>query len=428
MGYRRGMHIGLDKVSLVALLLAGVPACGGGGDTGGVGGSSTATSSSGISGVGGSGGGPGAGGATSSVTTSTSTATSGVGGSGGGPPQGEPFVYVGGYGNQIHIFHLDVGDGSLSPVGSPVDAGTNPSFLAVDPAHHTLFAVNEAGGAKAAVASFHLDSKTGMLSFLSRVSSQGDGPAHVSTDKTGGFAFVANYGGGTVAVLPIGPGGVLGEAIDVHDHGGGSANPHQTITAPANDFAFVPNKGLNTVTQYTFNPATGKLGGATQLDVDSGAGPRHLDFSPTSPHAYLIGENDSTVSALSYDAAAGKLTSIQTISTLPSGFQGNNSGAEIQVAPSGKFVYASNRGHDSIAIFSVAADGKLALVGHQPTMGQVPRHFQVEASGEILLVANQSTGNVVTFRVDTATGLLTPTGKSVMVPSATYVGVVYLVP
>lgn len=423
------MHLGLGKVSLAALLLAGVPACGGG-DTGGVGGSSIATSSSGISGVGGSGGGAGAGGATSSVSTSTttSTATSGVGGSGGGPPQGEPFVYVGGYGNQIHIFHLDVVDGSLSPVGSPVDAGTNPSFLAVDPAHHTLFAVNEAGGAKAAVASFHLDSKTGTLSFLSRVSSQGDGPAHVSTDKTGGFAFVANYGGGTVAVLPIAPGGVLGDAIDVHDHGGGSANPHQMITAPANDFAFVPNKGLNTVTQYTFNAATGKLGGAAPLDIDDGSGPRHLDFSPTSPHAYLIDENSSTINALSYDAAAGKLTSIQTISTLPPGFQGNNTGAEIQVAPSGKFVYASNRGDDSIAIFSVGADGKLALVGHQSTMGKVPRHFQVEASGELLLVANQTTGNVVTFRVDAATGLLTPTGKSAMVPSATYVGVVYLVP
>ena len=414
------MNYGPGQLSLAALLLAGVPACGGGG-TVSVGSSSTATSSSGVSGVGGSGGASGVGGASSSTT-------SGVGGAGGGPPQGEPFVYVGGYGNQIYVFHLDVVDGSLLPIGSPVDAGTNPSFLAVDPAHHTLRAVNEDGGGKGAVASFHIDSKTGMLSFLGRVSSQGDGPAHVSTDKTGGFAFVANYGGGTVAVLPIGPGGVLGEAIDVHDHGGTSANPHQVLTAPANDFAFVPNKGLNTVTQYAFNAATGKLSGAVALDIDSGAGPRHLDFDPTSSHAYLIDENSSTINALSYDTAAGKLTSIQTISTLPPGFQGDNTGAEVQVAPSGKFVYASNRGHDSIAIFSVAADGKLALVGHQPTMGQVPRHFQVEASGELLLVANQTTGNVVTFRVDTATGTLTPTGKSVMVPSASYVGVVYLVP
>ncbi len=420
------MQSSLGTVSLAALLLAAVPACGGG-DSGGVGGSSSATSSDGSSGVGGSGGASGSGGATS-VTSTAAGATTSASGTGGGAPQGEPFVYVGGYGNQIHVFHLDVGDGSLTPVGSPVDAGTNPSFLAVDPAHHTLFAVNEDGGGKGSVASFHLDSTTGMLSFVSRVSSKGDGPAHVSTDKTGGFALVANYGGGTVAVLPIGPGGVLGQAIDVHDHGGGNANPHQIITSPGNDFAFVPNKGLNTVTQYAFNASTGKLTSASKLDVAGGAGPRHLDFSPTSPHAYLINENDSTLSALTYDAAAGKLTSIQTISTLPSGFNGNNSGAEIQVAPSGKFVYASNRGHDSIAVFSVAPDGKLALVGHQPVMGQTPRHFQVEASGELLLVANQNSNNVVTFRIDAATGTLTPTGKSVTVQSATYVGVVYLVP
>ena len=420
------MHSSVDKVSLAALLLAAVPACGGGA-TGGVGGSSSATTTSeGSSGVGGSGGASstaGTGGVASSASAST-----GASGTGGGAPKGEPYVYVGGYGSQIHIFHLDVGDGSLTPVGSPVDAGTNPSFLAVDPARHTLFAVNEDGGGKGAVASFHLDAGTGQLTFLSRVSSQGDGPAHVSTDKTGGFAFVANYGGGTVAVLPIGPGGLLGDATDVHDHGGGSANPHQTIVSPANDYAFVPNKGLDTVTRYAFNAATGKLTSATTLSVAGGAGPRHLDFGPSGAHAYLINENDSTIDALSYDGAAGKLTSIQTISTLPAGFQGNNTGAEVQVAPSGKFVYASNRGDDSIAVFSVAPDGKLALVGHQPTMGQTPRHFQIEASGELLLVANQNSSNVVTFRIDAAKGTLTPTGKSVTVQSCSYVGVVYLGP
>ncbi len=308
-----------------------------------------------------------------------------------------------------------------------MEAGSNPSFLAVSPAHDTLFAVNEDGGDKAAVASFHIDAKSGALTFVSRVSSQGDGPAHVATDKTGKFAFVANYGGGTVAVLPIGAGGVLGEAIDKHDHGG-NANPHQMITAPSNTFAFVPNKGLNTVTQYAFDAVSGKLTGAGKLDGPAGSGPRHLDFSPTGPYAYLINEVDSTMTALSYDAAAGKLTKLQSLSTLPSGFQGNNTCAEVQVAPSGKFVYGSNRGHDSIAVFSVGGDGKLALVGHQPTMGQSPRHFQVDATGEFLLVANQGSGNVVTFRVDTATGKLTDTGKSVSVGQASFVGVVYLNP
>lgn len=414
------MKSSLSKVSIAALCLFAVPGCGGG-DTGATGGSSSAT------GTGGSGAGGGSVATTGTGSMSTGTGGSGGGGTGGGAPKGEPFVYVGGYGNQIHVFHLEVADGSLTPVGAPVDAGSNPSFLAVSPAHDTLFAVNEDGGDKAAVASFHIDAKSGGLTFVSRVSSQGDGPAHVAVDRTGKFAFVANYGGGTVAVLPVGAGGVLGEAIDKHDHGG-NANPHQMITAPSNTFAFVPNKGLNTVTQYAFDAASGKLGGATKLDGMSGSGPRHLDFSPTAPYAYLINELDSTMTALSYDAAAGKLTKLQSLSTLPSGFQGNNTCAEVQVAPSGKFVYGSNRGHDSIVTYSVGGDGKLTLVGHQATMGQSPRHFQVDPSGEFLLVANQSSGNVVTFRVDAATGALTPTGKSVSVGSASFVGVVYLNP
>lgn len=424
------MNSSLSKVSVVALCLAAVSGCGGG-ESGGTGGASSTTSSGGSSGFGGGGtGGSDATTSTGSQTTGTGSSTgtgTGGGGTGGGAPQGEPFVYVGGYGNQIHVFRLEVADGSLTPVGSPVDAGQNPSFLAVNPAHDTLFAVNEDGGGKGSVASFHIDAKTGALGFVNRVSSKGDGPAHVSTDKTGKFALVANYGGGTVAVLPIGAGGVLGEAIDIHAHGG-NANAHQIITAPSNKFAFVPNKGLNTVTQYAFDPGSGKLTGASQLDVAGGAGPRHLDFSPTAPFAYLINELDSTMSTLSYDAAAGKLTKAQTLSTLPAGFQGNNSCAEVQVAPSGKFVYGSNRGHDSIVTYSVGSDGKLALVGHQSTMGKTPRHFQVDASGEFLLVANQGSGNVVTFRVDAATGALTPTGKSAAVGSPSYVGVVYLVP
>ena len=421
------MHSLLGKVSLAALCLSAVSAVSacGGGDTAGVGGGGGSTgsgeaSSSGAGGTGGQGGAPGTGGASTTTASASSS-------SGGPVAKGEPFVYVGGYGSQINVFHLDMTTGALDPVGSPVDAGTNPSFLAVDPAHHTLFAVNEDGGNKGAVASFHIDAATGMLTFLSRVSSQGDGPAHVATDKTGKFAFVANYGGGTVAVLPIDAGGVLGQAIDVHDHGGGSANPHQMITAPSNAFAFVPNKGLNTVTQYAFSATTGKLTGASKLDIGQNTGPRHLDFSPTAPYAYLIDENDSTMTALSYDAGKGSLTKIQSLSTLPAGYSGSNTGAEVQVAPSGKFVYGSNRGHDSIAVFSVAGDGKLTLVGNQATMGQTPRHFQVEASGELLLVANQNSNNVVTFRVDAATGALTPTGKSASVSSPTYVGVVYLV-
>lgn len=410
----------------IAALCAGVlPGCGDG-NTGGTGGASEASSASQASGATSSASSGGTAGTGGSAASSTSGA--GGAGGGGGAPVGEPFVYVGGNGNLIRVFHLNLDDGSLEPVGAPVDAGTNPTFLAVDPAHRTLFAVNEAYGGKGAVASFHIDPKTGALSFLSRVSSKGDGPAHVSTDRTGKFAFVANYGGGTVAVLPIGGGGELGEAIDVHDHGGGSANPHQIFTDPANAFAFVPNKGLDTVTAYAFNAATGKLtdSGAGALQVGAGAGPRHLDIHPTAPYAYVINESSSTLSALSYDAATGKLANLQTLSTLPAGYQGSNTCAEVQVAPSGKFVYGSNRGHDSIAIFRVEGDGKLGLVGHQPTLGKSPRHFYLEPSGRLLLAANGDSGTIAAFHVDPEAGTLSPTGKITMVPSPAYVGVVYL--
>jgi len=260
------------------------------------------------------------------------------------------------------------------------------------------------------------------------VSAKGDGPAHVSTDRTGKFAFVANYGGGTVAVLPIGPGGALGDAVDTHDHGGGNAHPHEVVIDPANKFAFVPNLGLDTVTSYAFDATTGKLtdSGAGPLHAAAGAGPRHMDFHPTAPYAYVIDELNSTMTALSYDAAKGKLTSIQALSTLPAGYEGQNTCAEVQVAPSGKFVYGSNRGHDSIVTFRVAGDGKLSLVGHQSTMGKTPRHFQVEPTGRLLLAANQDSGTIVTFYVDAEKGTLTPTGKTVTVDSPEYVGVVYL--
>lgn len=392
-------------LTAVPVLLLAVAACGGGKGT------ATASSSSSTSGSGGAG-------------TSSASSTSATGGSGGSMPAGEPFVYVGGYGNLIHVFHLDRTTGALDPAGM-VDAGENPSFLAFAPDKHTLFAVNEASGTSAAVASFHIDGATGGLTFVSRVSSQGDGPAHLSTDASGAFAMVANYGGGTVAVLPVAADGTLSAAVDVHDHGG-NANPHQIFTTPDNRFAYVPNKGLDTVSAYGFNAATGKLSTASTLMVASGAGPRHMALHPTAPNAYLIDENDSTLSALSVDKTTGKLAVVQTVSTLPSGFSGSNTGAEVQVAPSGKFVYGSNRGHDSIVICRVESGGTLTVLGHQSTMGMTPRHFSLDPSGEILLVANQGSDSVVTFHVDTSTGMLTQAGAPVSVQQPSFVGVLVL--
>jgi 6-phosphogluconolactonase len=412
--------------------MALLAACGGGGATGthatssaGTGTAST-SGSSGTTSTGGTGGVSGTGGAKAGSGTATgSGGATGTGGTG-GASLGAPYVYVGGYSDSIHVFHLSLADGSLTPVGSPVAAGANPSFLATDPQHHTLFAVNENSGSTAAVASFSIDAQTGALAFLSRVSSAGDGPAYVSTDRSGAFALVANYGGGTVAVLPVGAGGVLGAAVDVHDQGGTSANPHELRTDAANHFALVPNKGLSTVTEFAFDATTGKLSSPATFTTAAGGGPRHLDWHPTAPYAYLIDENDSTMSALAYDAATGKLTHLQTLSTLPAGYTGTSTGAEVQVSPSGQFVYGSNRGHDSIVVFHVENDGTLTRVGDTPTMGQTPRHFQIEASGALLLVANQGSSNVVSFRVDAVTGMLTATGQSVSVPSPSYVGTVYL--
>jgi len=413
----------LMKGPTLLFSIAALAACGRG-KLGGTGAASGASSASAVSSTSGATSSAGTGGAV--ATGSSAAGSGGASGTGGAASLGVPYVYVGGYSDSIYVFQLNRADGSLTPVGAPVAAGTSPSFLAVDPLHRTLFAVNEVSGGNGAVASFSIDAHTGALAFLSRVSSQGDGPAYVSTDRTGAFALVANYDGGTVAVLPVGAGGVLGAAVDVQDQGGTTANPHEMRTDAANRFAIVPNKGLSTVSQYAFDAATGKLSGAHTLATAPGGGPRHFDWHPTRPYAYLIDEIDSTMSALAYDAATGTLTKLQTLSTLPAGYTGTSTGAEVQVAPSGNFVYGSNRGHDSIVVFHVEGDGTLTLVADTPTLGQTPRHFQIEASGELLLVANQGSGNVVSFRVDTAAGTLTPTGQSVLVPMPSYVGTVYL--
>lgn len=384
------------------------------------------------------GNGPGGGGATASGGTGGALAGLGgaspSGGAGGGTsePVGTPYVYVGSYANAIHVFELDRDTGALTARGAPVSAPPSPSFLAVAPDARHLFAVNEAdnvdGTGSGAVSAFSVDAGTGALTFLNRVSSQGAGPAHVSTDRSGRFVFVANYNGGSVAVFPVSDDGRLGAAVDTEAHGGG-AQSHAVVVDPSNRYLFVPNKGLSNVAQYRFDATTGALtpGSPAALALPSGAGSRHLAFHPSLPYAYLINELDDTLSALAFDAAAGTLSVLQTLSTLPDGVDGgDNSGAEVQVAPSGSFVYGSNRGHDSIVIYSVdAATGRLTLVGHQPTGGSTPRSFHIEASGEYMLVANQSSNEVVTFRVDRATGGLSELG-AVDVPSPAFVGAAYV--
>ena len=351
--------------------------------------------------------------------------------SSGGELIGEPFVYVGGYGNEIRVFELDLESGAMTQVGDPVDAGTNPSYLAVDPDAQYLFAVNETGDfggeATGAVASFTIDQTTGALTFVDRVSSEGQGPAHVATDRSGAWVLVATYSGGTAAVIPIEAGGALGDAVDVQMHGGG-AQSHMIMPDRANAFVFVPNKGLDAVAQYAFDETTGQLtpNAVPSISTAGGAGPRHMDFHPVLPVAYVINELDSTMAVYAYDANLGQLTEIQVLSTLDGG-SGGNTGADVHVHPSGDFVYGSNRGDDSIVTFAAdPTDGTLELVGHVSTGGETPRNFEVAPDGSLMLVANQNSDSIVAFSIDEATGLPTATGETASAPSPSFVGIVYL--
>jgi 6-phosphogluconolactonase len=373
----------------------------------------------------GTGGTLGSSGAAGAGTTGSGTAGSGTAGSGtaGASGAGAPFVYVGGTGTDISIYKLDPATGKLTFVKS-VAAGTTPSFLAFDPSLTHLFAVNE-GSSK--VASFKVDPKTGDLTFVSRVDSGGDGPAFVSVDHSGKYVLVANYNSGTTRILPIAADGSLGASTDDKSPG---RNSHMILTDPANKFAFVMNLGSNTVSQYVFDVSTGKLtaNSVPQVMTAAGAGPRHLAFHPNGKYAYLIAETNDTMSAFSYDATLGRLTSIQTpLSTLPAGTSGaNNTCAEVVVAPSGKFVYGSNRGDDSIVTFSIDdTTGKLTFVGTTPCGGTVPRSITLSADGKLLLVANES-GDVVSFSVDVATGALAKLLTVKQTNKAQFVGIVTL--
>jgi 6-phosphogluconolactonase len=384
----------------------------------------------GSSGSGGAGN-AGVGGSSAGTAGSGSAGTGGAGTGGAGTERA--FAYVGSYENAIYVYSLDLGSGALSARGAPVDATPSPSFLAFAPDASHLYAVNEAdnvdGTGAGAVSAFRVDPATGGLVFQNRVSSGGAGPAHVAVDGSGKFVLVANYNGGNFSVLPVAGDGSLGAALDTQSQGGG-AQTHEVVFDSSNRFLFVVNKGRSDVAQYRFDAASGAAtpNAPSELDLAQGAGSRHLAFHPSLPYAYVVNELDDSVSVTAFDANLGTLSVVQTLSTLPSGVNGGqNSGAEIQVAPSGRFVYASNRGNDSIVIYSVdASTGRLTLVGHQPTGGRTPRSFHLERRGELMLVANQDSDEVVTFRVDTTTGLLTEL-SSVTVPSPAYVGVLFAV-
>jgi 6-phosphogluconolactonase len=324
-----------------------------------------------------------------------------------------PFVYVGGYRPEISIFRLDQRSGALTPVGQ-VPAGTAPSFLAWDPARKNLFAVDEVNAGR--VLAFAIDAGTGALRAQGEMPSAGVGPAHLSVDRSGHFVLVANYAdmkSGTIASLPIGPDGRLGPAVDTKDYGPASM-PHMIVTDPTNGFVLVPCKGGAFVAQLIFDPATGMLAAndPDRVSTRPKAGPRHLAFHPSKDVVYLINEQAMTVVVYSFDRGRGRLAELQTIGTLPKGesIAKGYSTAEIEVHPSGKFVYGSNRGHNSIVVYQVGEDGRLTLSGHEKRGINKPRHFSIDPSGSLLLVANQGGDTVSVFGIDQNTGGLTPKG------------------
>lgn len=345
------------------------------------------------------------------------------------------WVYVGTYtqgSDSLGIYQLQMeGDtGKLSYVNTTVDV-VNPSFLAIHPSKKYLYAVNEIGnyqGKKTgAISSFSINARTGHLKFLNQQSSKGAAPCHLVVDATGKYVLVANYSGGNVCSLPIQNNGTLKTSGSFIQHAGSSITSRQTAPHahsinldPSNRHAVVADLGIDQLLVYKFNQADGTLtpNSIPGIKMAPGAGPRHFTFHPTGKWGYVINELNRTVTAMNYNSKNGAFQKLQTISTVPEGTRAKgNSTAEIQVHPSGKFLYGSNRGPNTIAMYQVNQQtGKLTAIGYQPTGGEIPRNFKIDPTGNFLLVANQNTHNIVVFQIDSNTGLLKTTGMEIHVP------------
>ena len=342
------------------------------------------------------------------------------------------FLYVGTYtsgkSEGIYGYQIDA-SGKLTRVNSI--KSINPSFLAIDRTKRYLYAVNEvgeyAGKPGGAVSAYEIERGTGNLRLLNEQATQGADPCHLSIDNRKSALLVANYTGGNVSVLPLRSDGTLGMVMDVEQHEGSGIkeqqkgpHAHCIILDRLERHALAADLGIDKVMIYRFDRATGKLTPAQQpfAELKAGAGPRHLTLHPSGKFLYVINELDSTMTAFRYNAHNGTLTHIDTVSTLPSDFSGVSYCADVHVSPSGKFLYGSNRGHNSIVVYEIdQRTGKLTLVQHVSTEGNWPRNFTLDPSGRFLLVANQRSDNIVTFSIDAHTGRLTPTGNVEEIPS-----------
>jgi 6-phosphogluconolactonase len=347
----------------------------------------------------------------------------------------EFLLYVGSYntskGRGIHAFRFDAATGRLTSIGLATEA-VNPTFVTASADGRFLYATKEVtrhqGKKSGSVKAFAINRKTGELRFLNEVASGGTIPCYVALDKTGRYAMVANYGSGSVEVIEVRQDGRLGKVAAFDQYSGCGVNPerqegphaHSINVSPDNRFAIAADLGLDKVFVYRFDAKTGALAlnNPAFAVVNAGSGPRHIAFSRNGKFVYVIGEMKSNITVFAYDARRGALRKLQTISTLPKGYRNQSDCAEVTVSPNGKFVYASNRGHNSITVFAAdAKKGTLAVIERVPSGGNWPRHFAIDPTGRYLLVANQESDCVAVFAVDCKTGRLTATGETAAVSS-----------
>ncbi len=347
----------------------------------------------------------------------------------------EPLVFISAFeagdDGAIHAYQLETRTGRLKLIHRTTDV-EHPFFMAVSPDRKFLYSIHAekfGGEDHEQVATYEIEDRTGRLNLLNRQSALGSGSCYLDVDATGKMVLVANYFTGSVASLPVQEDGSLGETSSFIQHAGSGVDPkrqdgphaHCIVVSPDNRFAYAADLGIDQVLGYRLDAATAKLSPNRQrfAKTPPGAGPRHLTFHPNGKHLYVINELKNSVTLFDYVAESGMLIKRQTISTLPEDFDDTSYCADVKITPNGKFLYGTNRGHDSIAAFKIGDDGRLTLIGTEPSLGKGPQNLAITPCGELLLCANMPENNVVVFRIDPQTGGLKSVGEPISMPKPT---------